>query len=154
MNSVAVPSALLDQTVQFVEIASLATKRAVDEVQLHRQAQKRAADGREDVLKYMVDNGLVQPGQKAAAEAMLGSHAETMSLLKSACVKLVDAKKVKTATDLGQAVEPAKAHSEPGQGRLLTKESGDYDSENDPMVGRKTNFVKESDRAFLALIGK
>jgi hypothetical protein len=157
-TNVTVPSSLLDNVVQYVEASSMTAKRAIDEVEVHRQSQKRAADLRPPLLDFLVTSGLVRADQKEAAEAMLGSHAETMQLLKAACDRLVAMRNEKKAgVEPGQAVEPGQ--SQPGGERTPlalggTEKQGSYNSFDDPVVGRKTNLVKESDRAFLALIGK
>lgn len=155
---ITVPSSLLDNMIRYVEVSSFLGKRALDEIEVHRRAQKRASDLRGALLNYMIDVGVVAKHQKEAAAAMLNSHAETMQLLKSAVDKLVAFKsgRAKSAGDNGEAVDPGSLGLNggyvPGNGPL-TKE-GEYDSLNDPVVGRKTSFVKASDRPLLALIGK
>lgn len=161
-NTISVPSAMLDQVVHYVEVSSLLGKRALDEVEVHRQSQKRASDLRGPLLDYMVEVGVVSGQQKEAAAAMLGSHAETLQLLKAAVDKLAAFKKhVKTAGDEpGQAVDAAGNPASNGaaphakEGSLPLTKEGEYDSLNDPFVGRHTSFIKESDRKLLAGIGK
>lgn len=151
-GTLVVPSALLDNVVKFVEVSSLTAKRAIDEVEVHRQAQKRASDLREPLLDYMVKSGVVVPQSRDGAAAMLSSHAETMSLLKAAVDKIVELKGLsKKAGDSGEAVDPATLGLPGGSG--ATK-AGEYNSLTHPVVGHKTAFVKESDKPLLALIGK
>lgn len=168
-QQISVPSALLDNMIQYVEVSSLMGKRALDEIDVHRAGQQKAAALRNPLLDYMVQQGVVAEHQKEAAQAMLGSHAETMQLLKAAIDKIVDLRKngtTKTAgAEPGEAVDPntlgatspvggANGYTA-GDGFVapLTKQ-GEYDSLNDVMVGRKTNLVKASDKPLLALIGR
>lgn len=119
---------LATRTLQFVQISSAFAKRAYDEIEVHRGQQKRAADLRPELLTYMVESGVIDQGSKEAAEAMLGSHAETMQLLKSAVDKIVELRKdnaVKAAADFGEA-EGTGGSSAPTEG---------YDSLNSPVVG-------------------
>jgi hypothetical protein len=151
-QQIVVPSALLDGMIQYVEVSSLTTKRAIDEVDVHRQQQKRASDRRSELLNHMVRSGVVAENQKQAAEAMLGSHAETMNLLKAAIDKIVELKgNTKRAGDVGEGVDAsslgmANAGSSSG--------NGEFNSLTSPMVGMKTAYIKESDRPLLALIGR
>ena len=148
-----VPSTLLDNVIQFVEVSSLTAKKAIDEVETHRQAQKRAGDLRGALLDHMIKSGVVADHQRQAAEAMLGSHAETMQLLKAATDKIVELKGAvtKKAGDNGEAVDPSSLGLPGGRGYT---QPGDYNSLTHPVVGEKTAFVKESDKPLLALIGK
>ena len=146
-NNVVVPSALLDNTIQFVEVSSMMAKRAYDEVQVHRQAQKQASDLAGPVLDFLLKAGIVAPNQKEAAAAMLGSHATTLSLLKSAGEKIVELKGIVKKAGDGELGEPAGEGSGPAQ-------AGDYNSLTSCFVGEKTAKLKESDKALLKLIGK
>jgi hypothetical protein len=148
---IVVPSTLLDNMVRYVEVSSLTAKRAIDEVETHRQAQKRASDLRQPLLDHMVQHGVVAAGQKEAAVAMLGSHAETLQLLKAAVDKIVELKMVKKGGDPGTATDPAEAGVAAGS---AYEKQGEYNSLTHPVVGHKTSFVKESDRPLLAQIGK
>lgn len=138
----------LDNTISFVEVSSAFTKRAADELGVHRQAQEKAASLRPALLQQMLSAGVVASHQKEAAEVMLGSHAETMSLLKAAVDKIVDLNKQlgeKTAQDLGG---PEKK----GSAGLGGPNTSTYDSLTDPHVGRKTSEKKASDRALEAVL--
>lgn len=134
----------LDNTVTFVEVSSAFTKRAADELGVHRQAQVKAASLRPSLLQHMLDNKVVTEQQKEAAEVMLGSHAETMNLLKAAVDKIVELNgklAEKTASNLGG---PEKTASK--------KDAPTYDSLTDPIVGRKTGEKKASDIALEAVL--
>jgi hypothetical protein len=104
------------------------------------------------LLDHMLKSGVVDAGQKQAAEAMLGSHAETMQLLKASVDKIVEMKGglTKRGGD-GEAVDGASLGLANGRSQ---SEPGGYNSLTDPFVGQKTAYVKESDRPLLALIGK
>lgn len=140
---------LVASTLLFVEVGSATVKRAMDEVAIHEQAQKAASDLRPSLLEHMVTSGVVQPGQKQAADAMLGSHATTMQLLKSAVDKIVELRgemagqTAKQASNLGGPDTPQKTAgvNKPG--------SEGYNSLEDNFVGRPTNEKKASDLAFL-----
>jgi hypothetical protein len=74
---------------------------------------------------------------------MLGSHAETLQLLKWATEELYKARTQKQAGDLGVGVDDTA-----GGGPA----AGEYDSLNDPVVGRQTSMKKASDRALLKVL--
>jgi hypothetical protein len=132
------------KVLQYVEVNSALLKRALDELGVHRQAQKRAADQRADLLKRMVEVGCVQESQKTAADAMLGGHAETMGLLKAAVDKIAGLREElsKRAGDLGQGADPKEFGSEKAA----------FDSLSDGYVGRKTSQRKASDEAILKVL--
>jgi hypothetical protein len=140
---------LVQKTLSFVKVASLTAKRAIDEVNVHRQAQEKAAALRPDLLKYMMASGLVREDQKQAAEAMLGSHAETLNLLKLATDKINEMKTTQThkpgASGLGSGQD--EKHSGLGQ-----RDPAEYDSLKDPVVGRRTSFRKASDDALARVL--
>lgn len=66
----------------------MTVKRATDEVGIHRANQKLAADKRPEVLRYLMETGLVGSQHKEAAEAMLATHAGTLDLVKLAAEEL------------------------------------------------------------------
>ena len=152
MAHINLPSEFLDDVVKFAEVSSVTTKRAQDEISIHRQSQTKAAEMRPGLLKHMIAAGVVSPNREKAAEAMLSEHATTMNLLKAAIDKIQELKGDlgKQASDQGKATDPSTL-SLPGAHH---KKAGDYDSVTDPRVGLKTEFVKESDRPLLALIGR
>lgn len=138
----------LDNTITFVELSSAFTKRAADELGVHRQAQTKAASLRPSLLQHMLDNKVVTEAQKEAADAMLGSHAETMNLLKAAVDKITELNKQlaeKTASNLGGPEKKAGAGGN-------AEDGGTYDSLTDPFVGRKTGEKKASDRCLEAVL--
>ncbi len=159
MNTqILVPATLLDNVIQFVEVSSVFGKRAYDEIGVHRQCQTKAAALRPALLEYMIASGVTAPHQKEAADAMLADHAATLQLLKAAVVELKNGG-TKKAGDNGQAVDPTTlSNGSVGQtqgnvsgssaGAPLTKE-GEYDSLNDPFVGRQTSLMKASDRCLM-----
>lgn len=152
--TIPVPSAVMDGVVNFIELSSLTTKRALDEVVVHRGAQEKAATLRPELLKHMVDNKVVPEAQKKAADAMLGAHDTTMQLLKAAVDKIAQQNAyieqmkggTKAAGDLGSGVDDPDGGS--------SQQSGEYNSLTSPMVGEKTANLKESDKALLKLIGR
>ena len=135
--------ALATKTLNYVAVTSALTKRALDELQVHQTAQEKAASLRPDLLEVLVKAGCVADHQKNAAEAMLGSHAETMGLLKTAAEKLAEmqSKLVKQASDLGEGFDDSGGAGSP-----------DYDSLSDGYVGRKTGEKKASDVAILKVL--
>lgn len=139
----------LDTAVSYIEVTSAFTKRAADEITLHRQGQEKAASMRPTVLKLMLDNNVIAPQQKEAAEAMLGGHAETLGLLSSAVEKIAELNAIieKSKTGLGGPDD---------SGTGSTKKAGDngeaYDSLGDNFVGRPTSEKKASDRALEAVL--
>lgn len=153
-----VPSALLDGFLQYIELSSLTTKKACDEVGVHRSAQEKAAALRPDLLTHMVAKGVVPANQKQAAEVMLGAHDTTLQLLKAATDKIAEQSELikrlksgeKVAGDLGQGVDEGESGVAAGGSY---QKMGDYNSLTHPIVGEKTANVKESDKAFLKLAG-
>src|SRR6516164_1329050 len=101
-----------DTVLEFVELASFTTKKACDELVVHR-----------GMLDTLVKTGAVREEQREAANAMLGSHAETMNLLKSAVEELYRVRTEKQGTDLGEGIDDPEA---------VNKQA--YDSINDPVV--------------------
>lgn len=155
MSQLSVPANLLDGVVQYIEVSSMATKRALDEVGVHRQSQEKAAALRPSLLDHMVKSKVVPEAQKQAAEVMLGAHDTTLQLLKAATDKIVELNAAlarqkngeKQAGDLGRGVEGGEYNSSPAG-------EGEYNSLTHPIVGEKTAFVKESDKPLLALLNR
>lgn len=141
----------MDGVLGYVEVSSLLAKKAVDEVSVHRQAQKRAGDLRGPLLKQMLDVGVVAPHQKEAADAMLASHAETLNLLKAAVEKISELRQSGSPATLGKAVTEKEAGVGSGGGTpppgSPVPGTENYDSLSDPVVGRRTSFKKASDVA-------
>lgn len=131
--------------IQYVAASSALIKRALDELQVHRAAQQKAASMRPELLDRMLATGAAQASQKQAAEAMLGSHAETLGLLKTAIDKLGDMKTqmAKQASVLGEGVTSPATGAAPANG---------YDSLTDPYVGRRTSAKKASDLALMKVL--
>lgn len=146
MSNLNVPASLLDHVVDYVEVSSLTTKRALDEVQVHRQAQEKAAALRPELLRHMLATGVVTPNHKQAAETMLGAHDTSLQLLKSAVDRIAELTaelsarpaKEKTGGDLGRA-EPG------GDATVASSFTG--------VVGGRSTAVKESDRPLMRLAG-
>jgi len=135
---------LANAALNTVAVYSALTKKALDEVSTHREAQEKAASVRPDLLNLMLETGAVTEEQKEAADAMLGSHAETLGLLKSALTKMAEFKTQieKQASELGR----------PDDDTSLGGALGDYDSLSDGYVGRKTSQKKASDEAILSVL--
>jgi hypothetical protein len=140
---------LANAALNYVAVSSALTKKALDELQVHRTSQQKAAAMRSELLDHMLKAGTVNERTKQAADAMLGSHPETLGLLKSA-VDLIAKLKTqlqKQALDTGTGVDPKEAGV-----AGVEKSAGDYDSLTDPFVGRKTSQVKASDRAIMRVM--
>lgn len=154
---ITIPQEVLDATVQYVEVSSLAVKRALDEVGVHRQAQEKAAALQSGLLDHMIAKGVVPANQKQAAAVMLGAHDTTLNLLKAATDKIAEQDTVikklkgntKVAGDLGEGVNAADINVA-GDGQ----QPGEYNSLTSPMVGEKTANLKESDKKLMKLIGR
>jgi len=154
-----VPAELLDGFLQFVEVSSLTTKRAMDEVVVHRQAQEKAAALQAQLLEHMIRSNVVNASQKEAAAVMLGAHDTSLQLLKASVDRiaelhaaLVQAKGgFKQAGDLGQGVDASSVGTAAGGSY---EHQGEYNSLTHPIVGEKSAFVKESDKPLRRLIGK
>lgn len=154
MSMIAVPVALLDKSTAFAQMSSILVKRALDEVEVHRLSQEKAAAIRPTVLNLMLKTGSARPDQKEIAETMLGAHDTTLTLLKIATEKLAEAREVnakqaaeivrlggssKSAGDLGQPVSETAAPATGGP---------------QPYIGARTDQVMGSDLVFLRSIGK
>lgn len=147
-----VPVSLLDNVVEFIELSSLTTKRALDELGAHRHARSKAAALCPDLVDHMLRTRVVPVQQKQAAQAMLASHDTTLQLLKAAIDKIAEldgeVRRLrggdKSAGDLGAGVDGAEFGGGP---------SADYNSLTSPFVGARTSYVKESDIPLLRLAG-
>ena len=139
---------LATKALNYVQVSSALTKRALDELSVHRAAQEKAASMRAEILSRMIEVGAVAEHQKTAADAMLASHPETLNLLKMAIDKLAKMQGAlqKHAVDLGEGVNETEAGAQ-------TKTAGDYDSITDGYVGRKTGKRKASDVALMTGLG-
>jgi|SRR5215471_19913328 len=132
-----------DTALQFVELASFVVKRGCDELIVHRGLQKKASDLAPETLETLVKTGAVREEQRQAAAAMLGSHAETLQLLKWAAEELYKARTAKNAGALGEPVDDPERN---GHGK------NGYDSLADPFVCRPTSQKKASDIAILKVL--
>lgn len=136
---------LLDDVLQFIEISSHGLKIAMDEIDVHRAQQTKAAGLQEPLLGKLVALGLVGETQKKAGAAMLASHAETLNLFNALVEKYASLRTEKAAKDhLGGGVDPKQAGVAPV--------AGDNDSLTSPFVGRYTGEKKASDLAILAVL--
>lgn len=109
------PKGVLD----FVRISSVFQKRAADELGVHRASQEKAAAAGHGIADRMVEVGLVAAEKKAAAQAMLGSHAETLKLMGRILEKLAEAHQVmqRQHVDPGRAEAPAVPQVKSGSSR-------------------------------------
>lgn len=159
MNSqIAIPTQLLDGVVQYIEVSSLTTKRALDEVAVHRQSQEKAAALRDGLLDHMIKMQVVPQAQKQAAAVMLGAHDTSLQLLKAATDKIAEQAAIikrltngnpKVAGDLGTGVDAGEVGVAGG-----SHQPNEYNSLTSPIVGEKTANLKESDKALMKLIGR
>ena len=133
---------LAKDILHFIAVSSALTKRALDEVAVHRTTQEKAASMRQEIVDLMIRNGTVGEQYKQAAAAMLGSHPETLSLLKMASEKIavMHEQLASRISEMGQSVEPSGS------------EKTAYDSINDPYVGRRTSQLKQSDLALMRVL--
>ena len=137
---------LATAALNYVAVSSALTKRAIDELNVHRAAQQKAAALQPTLLQEMLQTGHLAEHQKQAGEAMLASHPETLQLLKLAIAKNVEQRELlkKYASELGRG--------EDENTTVVEKTAGDYDSLNDPYVGRRTSQRKASDVAILRVL--
>lgn len=138
---------LLDDVLKFVEISSFGMKRAMDEIDVHRTQQTKAAGLQAPLLDKLAALGLVSPTQKTAAAAMLGSHAETLNLFGALVEKYAALKVEKVGKDhLGGGVDAKQAG--------LVPPAPGGDSTTSPWVGghRTGTEKKASDLAILAVL--
>lgn len=145
---IALPDDVLQDALDYVQVSSATVKKAIDELSVHRQGQKAAASLRPAILEHMLEQQVIRPEEKEAAAAMLGSHPETLGLLKNAIDMIARYRgQTKAAGESGAAVDPKRAGVEPGPG-----DPGDYDSLKDPFVGRRTSVKKASDMALARIL--
>lgn len=153
MTHINVPVQLLTNMLQYTEVSSMLTKRAMDENRVHQQAQQKAAALQADTLAHLVKLDVIPASEKEAAAIMLGAHDSTLGLVKAAADKIAEvvaenaqlrSRLTKKGSDLGRAEPDGSAPSG----------NGEYNSLTHPIVGEKTAYVKESDRALRRLIGK
>ena len=138
-NTLNVPLSFIDGVMHFVDLSSQTTKKALDEIGVRRMAEKRAKDIQPGLLQHMLDNKVVEPREKTAAEAMLSSHDTTLQLLKAAVDRIAELSKMVKSAELGSGVDDTRGVSH--------EHVGGYDSLNSPFVGQKTDNIKASDLA-------
>ena len=63
-------SNLAAKAINYVAVSSALTKKALDEISLHRDAQTKAASLRPALVQRMLDTGCITVEEKTAAEAM------------------------------------------------------------------------------------
>lgn len=138
------------KVLQYVQLTGALSKRAMDKVAQLEAQQKQASAAAPAVLQAMLSANLVPAKQKQAAEAALGSHAQTLGLLNTAVAKLakVAAARANTTT-LGRGEDA----TSPDGGAVKSASAGERDSLSSPFVGRRTTEKKASDRALLAGLG-
>lgn len=147
MSQTATPAnTLLDDVLKFVEVSSYGLKMAMDEIDVHRTQQTKAAGLQPPLLDKLVGLGLVGATQKTAGAAMLASHAETLNLFNALVEKYAALRTEKAAKDhLGGGVDPKQA----GLGPVTP----DGDSTTSPFVGGfRAGEKKASDLAILAVL--
>lgn len=146
MSQTATQPNLLDDVLQYVEITSFGMKRAMDEIDVHRQQQKKAADLQAPLLDKLLTMGLIAGHQKEAGAAMLGDHASTLKLFSNLAEKYAALRTEKSAAahNLGGGVDPKSAG--------VTSPAPANDSTTSPYVGRHTGDKKASDLAILAVL--
>ncbi len=158
-KNITVPDSLIQHTLTFVNASSILAKRALDEVQAHREMQKKASDLAKPLLEEMVRDGTVVAEHRKTAEIMLGDHPRSLELLKAASAKIVELR-----DELVKANEKLAHHGikpEPGSaaGEPQTKTAGDHtpavlhDSLTTPFVGQRTDQLKASDLAMMKAAG-
>lgn len=125
--------------IRLVEVSSLFAKRALDSLSATKQSQKQAADRIPALVEHMVANGTIKAEEQKQAAEMLGNHAQTLTLLKTAIDKLAEARRVKQAS-LG---EPAGDTEGPVY----------VDAAKSPFVGSRTSEKRASDHALMAGLG-
>lgn len=137
--------ALAQKTLTLIQASNTLAKRALDERNGFAQDREKAAAGREDLLAEMLTAETIGDGQQQKAAEMLGTHAGTTALFKSAVAKIAElSKNQKQAGDnLGAGVDESFV-DDGGQPPA---------SHNKNYVGEKTAEVKDSDRAMLSGLG-
>jgi hypothetical protein len=153
---VQVPMGFLENAVRYIGLNSALIKRAMADRATLMTGQKQAMDVRDVVLSALVEKRAVAKDRQEECRVMLGSHAETLKLLKAAADKIGELSSEcerlrgmpKHSQANGDAVDAAAA------GVSGHTKKGEYNSLEDPVAGRRTSQIKESDKALLALIGK
>jgi chemotaxis protein histidine kinase CheA len=136
---------LAEMLVKSIQINSILQKRALDSHSTYHSAAQEAQTKVSSLAEHMVDKGCVSAHQKEAASDMLQSHAGTMDLLWNSVEKLSEAhtRLEKSASDLGRGVDESQAGGVSSQ---------NYNSLDDPYVGRRTAEKKASDAAIWAVV--
>ena len=129
--------AIMPKVLNFITVASLFGKKAVDAIAAARAAEKAAVDRQPEMLQFLLDAKAVQPTQKEAAAKMLSTHTGAMELLKSAVSKWQETREqnVKQAASLGSGVPPASPTAP------------------EPFVGARSSGNRPSDIALLQGLG-
>lgn len=130
---------LATQVLRYVQVSSALSKRALDNLAQKQAGERQAAGMVPGLIDSLLKADAIGQDQKQAAAQMLGSHAQTMTLLKNAVAKIAELKQASTkqASELGA---PA-GDTEPS----VSKPS--------PFVGRRTSEKSAADRVFFEKLG-
>lgn len=157
-KQIQVPDALIHHTLAFVSASSMLAKRALDELAVHRDMQKKAADSAGPLLEEMVREGVVTEGHRKAAAMMLGDHPRSLDLLKAATDKIVELRGELTKANeklahYGVKTEPGSAVGDPQQKTAGASPSEPHASLTSVFVGQRTDELKASDIALMKSAG-
>ena len=131
-----------EKTLHYVKGANALAKRALDDRNVFAADREKAAAGRDQFIAEMLDCSTIGYGQQEKAAEMLGTHAGTSTLLKSAIAKIAELSKTqKQASALGEGVDDS-----------IVSGAGP-EARNDNYVGERTSEKKASDEALFAGLG-
>lgn len=148
---------ITQNSLNLVNVATTGLEQAMDKIAVFEAGKVKAAQMASGILKLMLDTGLISGTDKQAAEIMLGSHAETMMLLKNACDELVELRAIVKKANLDPIPEPKKekkgaselGNPEPDIGSSKEKSS----SKLPHLIGSRSDGNRESDIPLLNLAG-
>lgn len=135
---------LATKMLNFVQVASILSKRALDELSKKQAAEKKASAMVGTLTGHMIQSGVIDSNQKQAAEQMLSSHDQTMALLKNAVDKIAELKQsnIKKASELGVPEGEPRSNAADPEWSLKS-----------PFVGARSSEKKASDMAFMKGLG-
>jgi hypothetical protein len=135
---------LAQKTLRYVQVASELTKRAIDGHKILSDDRQKAASGQDQLITDMIGAEAIGDNQKEKVAELLGTHAGTATLLKSAVARIAALSKnqKQAGDDLGGGVDPS----------VLDDPAKSADDANDNYVGYRGSEKKASDHAMLAIL--
>jgi hypothetical protein len=126
-------SNIAEKTIDYIQCVEAALDVAQKELNQKQAADARINDLLPKAVEALIQFERIDPADREKAASALSNHAKALEIL----IK---------AADVNRTVKP-KSLGKP------EKQANNYDSMNDPYVGRRTTSERESDRRFRQHLG-